>query len=258
MTAIWVFWRAGAAAALALAAGACTYSSAVDLAPFDQRSAFAQITPGTYCPVERTSEGAGAAMITVSQEDCGRIAWDRAAREVRYEALGGAAAPETTAEASDNDADRAAILRLRPGLFLAQTRSTDPADETPFDIMLLLVTRDAVAAIETLPDGPLAALARRHPAVRFRMAGERPEIVGGAREDIHRFLVDAAALAVKFQQEDAEPPSIIVRDPARGTAHPPTGRQRRAIEAIDRLATDLAREAPQGIVNLRPDAPPPP
>jgi hypothetical protein len=239
-------WRGILAVIGVLACASCTYRSAVDMTPFEERSAFAQITPGTYCPVERDRDAPASGQVSTGVDDCGGISWDRAAREYRFVEL--APAKEGAADVAGQDKDEPlAVVRLKPGLFLAQVRSGEPGDATPYEIILMLATRDALAPIDPLGNESLAALAQRHPKVTFRVVDARPEIMSGAREDIQKLLVDAAALSLKFYAESGERLSVLVRDPGTGPTRPLSGRQKRAIQAVDRLADGLVEHAPTGI-----------
>ncbi len=209
-------------------ATACSYGSAVDLAPLSERLANPAISPGDFCGVE----GEKPPFTVVSSEDCIPVTWDTATRT--YTVVGDSDDPEDTLQVSP--------VALGDGVYLAQA-IVDPDDKDipdRFQLFVLISAGDAFALLPVLENEDFAAVARRHPAITFRedRAG-RPYIAGGDRPAIRAFLREAAAEALKVVRSEDDPVVVGVRDKAGAADHPASGEQARDIETVLQIARDL-------------------
>ncbi|HEX5006438.1 MAG TPA: hypothetical protein VFV70_04960, partial [Hyphomonadaceae bacterium] len=161
----------------ALAASACSYGSAIDMAPMDARLDNPVLPPGDYCEVQ----GEEAPFRVISSEDCVPITWSKEARTF------------TMVDPDDpQDSMEAATASLGQGLYLGQIEAeTDQPDK--YQIQVFIAKGSAFAIIPALGDEELKQLVARHPKVGFRNdRSGRPYIVSGARDRIRAFLIAAS------------------------------------------------------------------
>lgn len=217
-------------AALAFAvAGACTYGSAVDLAPLSERIPKQAVSTGDFCGVN----GDTPPFTVVSSSDCVPVTWDQSTRTY-------------TVVLDPDDPDD--ILQVSPvslggGLYLAQS-VVDPGEpEAPdhFQLFLVISHGDAFALLPVLEDQDLADLAGGHAAITFAedRAG-RLFFAAGDRPDIRAFLREAAVRSLRLMTEKGDALSIGVRDTAGSSDHPASDMQTRDIDAVQKIARDLA------------------
>ncbi|MDP3495198.1 MAG: hypothetical protein Q8R82_18975, partial [Hyphomonadaceae bacterium] len=217
-------------AALALlTATACTYGSAVDMAPKAERIPKRAVSSGDFCGVE----GDKPPFTVVSSSDCMPVFWDQSTRTYTV-----------TPDPEDReDTLQVAPVSLRGGLYLAQA-VVDPDDKdapAPYQLFLLISEGNAFALLPVLEDGDLSRITARHPEVVFRQDGAGvPYIAAGERPKIKAFLREAAIESLRLLAEDAEPLVVGVRDKAGAADHPASSQQERDIAAVLKLARDLS------------------
>lgn len=208
----------------ALAASACTYGSAVDMAPMKSRSPWPVLAPGDYCEVQ----GTAAPFTVISASDCVPLAWESASRTY------------TVTDPDDPaDSTSAAFVALGSGLYLGQT---EVETETPdrYQLLLFLVRGEAFATLPALDDALLKEVAARHAKVRFANDGaRRPYIAAGQPKDIKAFLKDAARRSLLEMKKEDEPLSVGVRDKAGAANHTASKNQARDIAAVLKTAKTL-------------------
>lgn len=214
-----------------LMATACTYGSAVDMAPKAERIPKRAVSTGDYCGVE----GGKPPFTVVSSEDCMPVIWDQSTRTYTV-----------TPEADDpEDKLQVSPVSLGGGVYYAQA-IVDPDDKTVpdhFQLFVLISQGNAFALLPVLEDEDLARLASRHPAVTFREdAASRLYIAGGERPKIRDFLREAAVEGLKLLAKKDEPLIVGVRDKAGVPDHPVSSQQEADIQAVLKIAHDLAPE----------------
>ncbi|HEY7798294.1 MAG TPA: hypothetical protein VIA80_05990 [Hyphomonadaceae bacterium] len=212
------------AAIAALAASACAYGSAVDLAPISARLAKPVLSPGDYCEVQ----GETAPFRVISSEDCVPLTWSKDARTYTMIDLED---PEESMEA--------AIVSLGQGLYLGQVEvETDKPDK--YQIQVFIAKGSAFAIIPALSDDELKQLASQHPRVGFRNDSTgRPYIVSGTRDRIKTFLVAASKESLREMKAEKETLSVGVLDTAGVADHDARANQARDIEDVLRVAKSL-------------------
>jgi hypothetical protein len=205
-----------------LAASACTYGSAVDMAPRAERPFWPTLVPGDYCEVQ----GTAAPFTVISSADCVPLVWDGASRSY-------------TIGDREDDLTTAAIVSLGSGLYLGQTEvETDTPDK--FQLLVFIAMGDAFAMLPALDDAPLKEVAARHAKVSFADdGGGRPYIAAGSPKEIKAFLKDAARRALLEMKKENEPLSLGIRDKAGAADHPATEEQQKHIEAVLQTARSL-------------------
>lgn len=208
----------------ALAASACSYGSAVDMAPMKSRLVWPALAPGDYCEVQ----GTVAPFTVVSLSDCVPLAWDGAART--YTMID----PEDPEESTT-----AAVVSLGSGLYLGQTEvETDTPDK--YQILLFIAKGDAFAMLPALDDAPLREVAAKHAKVTFANDGSgRPYIAAGQQKEIRAFLKDAARRSLLEMKKENEPVSVGVRDKAGAANHTATKDQAKDIATVLKAAKSL-------------------
>ncbi len=213
-----------AACGAALAASACTYGSAVDMAPMKSRLIQPALAAGEYCEVQ----GAVAPFTVVSSADCVPLAWNGATRTY------------TMVDPEDpEDSTTAAVVSLGSGLYLGQTEvETDTPDK--YQLLVFIAKGDAFAMLPALDDAPLKEVAARHPKISFSNDGSgRPYIGAGEHKHIKAFLKDAARRSLLEMKKEDEPVSVGIKDKAGASNHPASREQRKDIEAVLKAAKSL-------------------
>ncbi len=222
-------------AALALlTATACTYGSAVDMAPLTDRIPKRAVSTGDYCGVE----GDKPPFTVVSSEDCMPVIWDQSTRTYTV-----------TPEADDpDDTLQVSPVSLGGGVYFAQA-IVDPDDrDTPdhFQLFVLISQGNAFALLPVLEGEDLSRLAARHPAVTFKEDNTgRLYIAAGERPKIRDFLREAAIEGLNLLAKKDEPLIVGVRDKAGAADHPASSLQERDIAAVLKTAYGLAPELRQ-------------
>lgn len=208
--------------AAALAASACSYGSAVDIAPMADRITRPVIPAGDYC----AAKGAQGAYEIASHDDCAPIIWHADKRSY------------TMVDAdTPKDSVTAAIVSLGGGLYAAQYETPD--SNVAHEINMVIASGKAFAAIAPLGDEQLDVLAKRHPRLVFGKDGKRATIVRGAVGDVKIFLREAAGEALKLEKAKGEELSVGVLDKQGKADHPASRGQVRDVEAVKALAEKL-------------------
>ena len=208
----------------ALAASACSYGSAVDMAPMDARLDRPVLPPGDYCEVE----GDAAPFRIISAEDCVPITWDNEARTY------------TMIDADDPEESMiVATAAVGQGLYLGQIEvETDQPDR--YQMQVFIAKGSAFAIIPALGDEEMKALATRHPRVGFRNDNRsRPYIASGSRDRIKAFLLDASKASLRKMKAEKETLDVGILDSAGSVDHDATKQQARDIEAVLKAARSL-------------------
>ena len=208
----------------ALAASACSYGSAVDMAPMKGRLGSPVAPPGDYCEVQ----GESAPFRIISSEDCVPVTWSKDARTY------------TMVDPEDpDDSMEAAIVPLGQGLYLGQIEvETDQPDK--FQIQVFIAKGSAFAIVPALGDDELKRLVPKHPRVGFRSDNTgRPYIISGSRDRIRTFLVAASKESLREMAAEKEALGVGVLDQAGAADHDATKQQIKDIEAVLKTAKAL-------------------
>jgi hypothetical protein len=212
-----------AALAVSLGASACSYGSAVDIAPMNARVTQPVIAPGDYCEVQ----GAAAPFSIVSKEDCVPIVWNAGTRTYTMKD------PDKPSEDIT-----APVIRLGDNLYAAQL-ATPESKEDRYQLFVFIASGNAFAMISPLEDEPLKALAAKNRKLTFKPAKDgRPYIAAGKPDDIKAFLKDAAREALRIRKPDDDF-SVGVRDIAGAPDHVAGRQQQKDIEAVLKTAKAL-------------------
>jgi hypothetical protein len=215
---------ASLSAIAALCASACSYSSAVDVAPYKSRSSQAVLADGDYCE----AAGQWAPFTVNSSRDCVPVKWSGATRTYAV----------SIDEDDASETVDAAIAPLGAGLYAAQIDVDDgPA---PHQIHLFVARGDAFAMLNILDDKELKAVTARHPKVTFGAdRSGRPYVAAGKLSRVKAFLRDVAREALIIDNREGEALSVGVRDMGGMPDHPATRRQTEDIEAVLKAAKKL-------------------
>lgn len=208
----------------ALAASACSYGSAVDIAPMTTRLAKPILAPGDYCEVK----GEVAPFTVVSSDDCVPVTWDGATRTY------------TMIDAEDaEESIIAATVSLGSNLYLGQVEvETDKPDK--YQLQVFIAKGAAFAIVPALGDEKLKQLTTKHTRIAFQNdTTGRPYIASGSPGRIKDFLRAAAKESLREMRGEGETLSVGVRDSAGAVDHPATKQQTRDIEAVLKAAKSL-------------------
>lgn len=227
------------ALAAALAVSACTYGSAIDIAPFEARLPHAVLPPGDYCEMTL-----GAAPQVISSEGCLRLEWDGARRlHIMTDLSTHDQEPQQEPEqenagaSADADVQELAIVSLGDDLYAAQF--DEPGKTGRHELVTFLAKGDAVAGIGIVADATLRRLAALHPQMVWenlppeRSAGEpaqlitsQPLIKSATVAEIRDFLREASRAALREDKPDLDDlPSVGIRDTSGAGDHAPTKAQ---------------------------------
>lgn len=226
--------RSVVAALAALAASACTYGSAVDIAPFDARVSHAVLPPGDYCEMKM-----GASPEVISSEGCLHIDWDDARR---IHTMTDLSAPEVdnTGRPEDPEKRELAIIALGDSFYAAQFNAPD--DPGRYELLTFLAKGEAFAGIGMVEDTTLRRLAAAHPEMVWenlpparpaeessRLITSSPLIRSATVEEIKDFLREASVASLREDKPDpGEAPSVGIRDKSGDADHAPSTAQLRA------------------------------
>ncbi|MBI1360609.1 MAG: hypothetical protein GC155_10065 [Alphaproteobacteria bacterium] len=205
--------------AAALAASACSYGSAVDVAPMADRIAQPVIPAGDYC----AAKGAQGAYEIHSEDDCAPIIWHAEARSYTM--------VDTD---TPSDSVTAAIVALGGGVYAAQYETPD--SKGMHEINMVIASGKAFAALAPLGDAELDAVVKRHRKLVFGRDGKRATVASGKVEDVKAYLRDAAGEALKLQRAKGEELSVGVLDKQGTPDHPASPSQVKDIESVKALA----------------------
>jgi hypothetical protein len=210
--------------AAAFAASACSYGSAVDIAPMNARISKPIIAPGDYCEVQ----GKAAPFTIVSHEDCVPIVWNEPTRTY------------TMKDPDKKDEDMTApVVSLGSGLYAAQI-TTPEAKGDRYQLFVFLAKGNAFAMLPALDDEPLKALAARHKKLTFTPANDgRLYIASGKPEHIRSFLKDAAKESLRELRRDNDEVSVGILDASGAADHPASTQQTKDIEDILKTAKSM-------------------
>lgn len=208
----------------ALAASACSYGSAVNMAPMNARLGKPVLPPGDYCEVQ----GEVAPFRIISSEDCVPMVWSDDARTY------------TMVELDDPEESMVvATASLGQGLYLGQIEVEEDRPDR-YQIQVFIAKGSAFAIVPALGDDGMKQLAPKHPRVGFRNdASGRPYIVSGSRDRIKAFLVAATKESLREMKAEKEQLGVGVLDAAGAADHEATKQQVRDIEAVHRAAKAL-------------------
>lgn len=218
---------------VALAASACSYGSAVDVAPFKDRIRKPVVATGDYCEVV----GAVAPFQVNSAEDCARLVWKP---ELRGYALIDLDREEEGTEAGLLGApkealseDDVAMVSLGRGLYAAQVQvDKGPA---PYQIQLVIAAGDAFATIRVLDDTELKKVSANHPRLTFGSDNGRPYVASGSVKDVRAWLRSVASVALSAPGEGDSFDDIYslgVLDRQGTPSHPATKAQERDLNKV--------------------------
>jgi hypothetical protein len=211
-------------AVTALAASACSYGSAIDIAPMNARISKPVIAPGDYCEVQ----GKAAPFTIVSHEDCVPLVWTEATRTYTVKD------PDKPAEDTT-----APVVSLGSGLYAAQI-TTPEAKGDRYQLFVFFAKGNAFAMLPVLDDEPLKTLAAKHKKLGFTPATDgRPYIATGKPEHIRAFLRDAAKESLRELRRDDEEMSVGVLDTSGAADHPASKQQTKDIEDILKAAKSM-------------------
>ena len=205
----------------ALAASACSYGSAIDMAPMNARLSKPVLPPGDYCEVQ----GETAPFRVISSEDCVPMTWSTDARTY------------TMIDPDDpEDSMEVATVSLGQGLYLGQIEvETDQPDK--FQLQVFIAKGSAFAIISALGDDEMKLLAAKHPKVGFRNDSRgRPYILSGSRDRIGAFLIAASKESLRKMRAEGEELGVGVLDTAGAADHDAARQQEKDIEAVLRAA----------------------
>jgi len=205
-----------AALGATLGASACSYGSAVDIAPMNARIARPVIAPGDYCEVK----GEAAPFSVISKEDCVPILWNTGTRTY-------------TMKDPDNPAEdmTAPVVRLDGNLYAAQL-TTPESKEDKYQLFTFIASGSAFVMISPLDDEPLKALSAKNKKLTFKPdKGGRPYIAAGKPDDIKAFLKDAARESLRLRKKDDDI-SVGIRDIAGAPDHSAGKQQEKDIQAV--------------------------
>ncbi len=159
------------AALAALAASACTYGSAVDIAPFDARVSHAVLPPGDYCEMQMRTVPE-----VISSEGCLRIDWDGVRRIHTMTDLSRPGTDEA-GQPVEVEKQELAIVALGDSLYAAQFTSPDHPGR--YELVTFLARGEAVVGIAMVEDATL----RRLVATRPQMMRENLPLEKAARKE---------------------------------------------------------------------------
>lgn len=208
----------------ALASSACTYGSAVDMAPMNARLGKPVLPPGDYCEVQ----GEAAPFRIISSEDCVPMTWSEEGRTY------------TMVDTDDPEESMVvATASLGQGLYLGQIEvETDQPDK--YQMQVFIAKGSAFAIIPALGDEKLKALALKHPKLVFRNDRTgRPYVASGSRDRIKAFLIAASKESLREMRVEKEELDLGVRDTAGAADHDATKQQAKDIEAVLKAARSL-------------------
>ena len=231
-----------------LAASACTYGSAIDIAPFDARVGHAVLPAGDYCEMTL-----GAPPRVISSEGCMHIAWDGVRRIHTMTDLP-KPEPDDADRPKDADEEELAVVDLGDGLYAAQFDSSDEVGR--HELVTFLVNGDAVAGVGVVTDAALHRLVAAHPQMVWenlppeRATGEparlilsSPLIRSATVEEIRDFLREASVVALREDKPDLDdPPSVGIRDTSGAADHAPSQAQLKAGRDLLKLIEQMRKQ----------------
>lgn len=220
----------------ALGASACSYGSAVDVAPMKDRVAHPIVPPGDYCQ----AHGAQGAYIISTHDDCGKLTWNGAKR--RLDVIDeDKPKDDKPKDAKPKDAMSLAVVALGGGLFVTQYEAADPADRPDkHQLNLVIASGKAFAAVGVLDGDELGVILKRHPNLKIGgPAGKDNYIAAGDVEEIKAFLREAGGASLKAAKLKGEEVEVVVLDKRSRAEHPASAAQVKDIEAVKAIAETL-------------------
>ena len=217
----------------ALAASACSYGSAVDMAPMSARPSAAIFASGDYC--EAKDEDSPGSYVVTSSKDCAPITWNQTTRTY------------TIIDEEAKDKIEGAVAPLGDGLYLAQIEVSDDGKPVPdkYQLQVFLAKGNAFMVLPALEDEPLAKLAAKHKKLVFKKDHRgRFYIASGKPDDVKTFLRAAAREAVREAKADdskKDDLSVGVHDTQGTPDHPATAAQLADIKAVLQSVDALAK-----------------
>jgi len=201
--------------AATLAASACSYGSAVDIAPMKARLSHPVIAAGDYCEVKGTARP----FTVVSSEDCVPITWNARSRTFSI-------------RVDDDPAEtvEAAIVPLGSNLHAAQIDGKEgPAR---YQLHLVITRGNAFVSPPLLSDEQLKTLSARHTKLIFKLDKSRPYVAAGEVGKIKAYLKDAAREGLRIAVRENDEITVGVLDVQGTPDHVATAKQTRDIEAV--------------------------
>jgi hypothetical protein len=216
-------------AAAALAVSACSYGSAIDIAPMGDRLDHPLVTPGVYCGVK----GAQGAYLVSAGDDCGRIKWNAARRSLAV-----------IDEDKPKDTLLLAVVPLGDGLYATQYDINDPPGRPDrHQLNVIIASGKAFAVLGVLDGDELDEVLKRHPGVKMARADHRDDyIAGGDIAAIRDFLRGAARASLRVARAKGDEMDVDVLDKGGKTDHPASPAQIRDVEAVKAIAAKLTPE----------------
>jgi hypothetical protein len=209
-----------------LAASACSYGSAVDIAPMKDRLAHPLVPPGDYCG----AKGAQGAYMISTGDDCGKLVWNGARRSI-----------DVIDQDKPKDTMSFAIVDMGGGLYATQYESNDPAGRPdPHQLNLVIASGNAFTSIGVLDGDELDAVFKRHPKVKIGQVKDKDDyIAAGDVSEIKAFLRDAGGESLKADRAKGDEVEVMVLDKRNKAEHPASKAQIRDIEAVKAIAASL-------------------
>jgi hypothetical protein len=203
----------------ALAASACSYGSAVDIAPMSARLSKPGIAPGDYCI---TKDKAPPFIISSSgEDDCMPVTWDQATRTY------------TMIDPDDpQDSTQAPIVSLGSNLFVASLE-TPEAKGDRYQLFTFVSKGNAFTMVPALGDAELKTLAAKHKRLTFEVGGDnRMFIAAGKPDHIRDFLRAAARESLRVNKAKDDLADIAILDKAGASDHVASKQQEKDIQAV--------------------------
>lgn len=244
-----------ALALAALCASACTYGSAVDVAPFKDRTPKAVLADGDYCETIMTSKP----YQVKSTDGCMRLKFDAENRLYMMTDLEKPKKDNEDPQAHDLDLGETvpvAVVALGGGVFLAQvdTEAREAEKRNSPDkhqLMTFVAVGDAFVTIPVLQDADFVRVAKRNKRVTFHdlpdtkaqpnsdnneLFARRPWIEKGSIPDIKAFLRDATRESVRVMKpDDWKEMSVGVRDVDQTPNHAASDKQAKDADAVMKI-----------------------
>ncbi|MEP7210561.1 MAG: hypothetical protein ABI740_06965 [Alphaproteobacteria bacterium] len=216
-------------AVAALAVSACSYGSAVDIAPIKDRLAHPVVPAGYYCP----AKGAQGAYQISADDDCAPLKWNGGQRTL------------TMIDKDDpKKSMEIAFVMLDQGLYAAQF--DDPAVASGkagalklHQINLIIASGKAFTLVSSLDGDDLEAALKRHPKLTVGHDGKTAYIAAGEASEIKSFLRDAAGEALKQDRAKGDEVDVVVLDAPGKPEHSASTAQVRDIEAVKAIVAKL-------------------
>jgi hypothetical protein len=241
----------------ALLATACSYGSAVDIAPMKDRAAKPILADGDYCELAMKTKP----YTVQTSEGCMKLTWNAESRNYLLVELEKPKAAGDTDQAADKDEPDeivAAVVPLGGGLYAAQVdvstedRAKSPERTDVHQINVFAAQGTAWVTLPVLEDEKLIALAKKQKRIKFgdmpdgskpqpdSLWSKRPFIAEGSISDIKAFLREATRQSVRdMKKDDWDEFSLGVLDSHASPDHPASAQQAKDAEAVRKILQKL-------------------